>query len=181
VDRPRVLIAAGVAVLLIVGVIIVSLVYGSREREQAGQQPPPAPTRSGPVALVPVPAPQAGSADCATLLGKLPATLPSGDTVLKRATLADPAPRATAAWTDGTSDPVVLRCGLDKPAELTPTTDKLRSVSGVAWLPEDGTESTTWYLADRTVYVAVTIPSTAGTGVIQSMSEVVSANLAKKP
>jgi hypothetical protein len=75
---------------------------------------------------------------------------------------------------------VVLRCGLDKPVELTPTTDKLRSVSGVAWLPEDGAESTTWYLADRNVYVAVTIPATAGTGVIQGLSEVVSTNLPKK-
>jgi hypothetical protein len=180
VDRPRVLIAAGVAVLLIVGVIIVSLVYGSREREQAGQQPPTAPTRTGPLALVPVPAPQAGSADCATLMGRLPATLSSGDTVLKRAKLADPAPPGTAAWTDEKSEPVVLRCGLDKPAELTPTTDKLRSVSGVAWLPADGPESTTWYLADRNIYVAVTIPATAGTGVIQGLSEVVSANLPKK-
>jgi len=113
-------------------------------------------------------------------MGKLPARLPSGDTVLKRATLAEPAPPATAAWTDAKSDPVVLRCGLDRPAELTPTT-QLRAVSGVAWLPEDGPEATTWYLADRNVYVALTIPATTGTGVIQDLSATIAHTLPKKP
>jgi hypothetical protein len=177
VDRPRVVVAAGLAVLLIAGVIIVSLVFGSREQDQASA--PPSPTRTGPVALVPVPAPSAGSADCDSLLRKLPATLQSGSTVLSKAALAEPAPPATAAWTDQRSDPVVLRCGLDRPAELTPTT-QTRAVSGVQWLPVDGAESTTWYLVDRPVYVAVTVPATAGTGPLQDLSDLIGKTLPRR-
>lgn len=176
------LVAAAAAVLLVVGVITVSLVFGSRgggEAAPSSSAPSPsAPIRTGPVALVPVPAPAAGSPDCATLVAKLPATLQSGSTVLAKAELAAPAPPATAAWTDQRSDPVVLRCGLDRPAELTPTTN-LRAVSGVSWLPIDGAESTTWYLVDRSVYVAVTIPASAGTGPLQDLSDLIGKTLPK--
>ncbi|TCO57032.1 uncharacterized protein DUF3515 [Actinocrispum wychmicini] len=172
------LVAAVAAVLLIVGVIIVSLVFGSRGRDRASPTPPD-PTRTGPVALGPVIAPAAGSPECGTLLTKLPATLQSGSTVLAKVPLREPAPPATAAWADQRADPVVLRCGLDRPAELTPTTT-LRAVSGVSWLPVDGTDSTTWYLADRTVYVAVTIPATAGTGPLQDLSDLIGKTLPKK-
>jgi hypothetical protein len=168
-------VSAVLAVLLLAGVIIASLVFGSRE-QTAG---PPPPTRTGPVALVPVPAPAAGSPDCAALLEKLPATLQSGSTVLTRAQLAEPAPPASVAWTDQRSDPVVLRCGLDKPAELTPTTN-LRAVDGVAWLAIDGEQSTTWYLADRAVYVAVTVPVTAGTGPLQDISALIGRTMRKQ-
>jgi Protein of unknown function (DUF3515) len=178
VDRPRVVIAAGLAVLLIAGVIIVSLVFGSREGDQAASPPPPA--RTGPVALVPVPAPSAGSADCDSLVRNLPATLQSGSTVLSKATLAEPAPPASAAWTDQRTEPVVLRCGLDRPAELTPTTNT-RAVSGVQWLPVEGAESTTWFVVDRTVYVALTVPATAGTGPLQDISDLVGKVLPRKP
>jgi Protein of unknown function (DUF3515) len=176
VDRPRVVIAAVLAVLLLAGVIITSLVFGSRE--QAAEPPPP--TRTGPVALVPVPAPAAGSPDCGTLLENLPATLQSGSTVLSRAQLAEPAPPASVAWTDQRTDPVVLRCGLDKPAELTPSTDKLRAVDGVSWLAIDGTDATTWYLVDRAVYVAVTVPASAGTGPLQDITALIGRTMPKK-
>ncbi|MET0234346.1 MAG: DUF3515 domain-containing protein [Kibdelosporangium sp.] len=171
-DRPRVLIAAGLAVLLLAGVIIASLVFGSRE--QTAEPSPP--TRTGPVALVPVPAPAADSADCGTLLSNLPATLQSGSTVLAKAQLAEPAPPASAAWTDQRSDPVVLRCGLEKPAELTATT-QTRAIDGVQWLPVEGELSTTWYLVGRAVYVAVTVPASAGTGPLQDISTLVNRNL----
>jgi hypothetical protein len=167
-----------VAVLLIAGVIIVSLVFGSRERDQAAAPGEP-PARTGPVALVPVPAPSAGSADCVTLIGKLPATLQSGSTVLSKATVAEPAPPAVAAWTDQRTDPVVLRCGLDRPAELTPTT-QTRAVNGVNWLPIDGPDATTWYLVDRSVYVAVTVPATTGTGPLQEISDLIARTVPKR-
>jgi hypothetical protein len=168
VNRTRVVIVASLAVLLIAGVIAVSLVFGSRSDDP--------PKRTGPVALVPVPAPAAGSADCTTLLTKLPATLQSGSTQLSKAELASPAPPATAAWTDQRTDPVVLRCGLDKPAEITPTT-QTRAVDGVQWLPVDGAEATTWFTVDRTVFVALTIPTTAGTGPLQDISKTVGQTL----
>ncbi|MFC0109110.1 DUF3515 domain-containing protein [Kibdelosporangium aridum] len=180
-DRTRVVIATGLAGLLVAGVIIVSLVFGSGDDQTAEPAVPPAPLRTGPVALVPVPAPNAGSADCTTLVQKLPATLQSGSTTLTKAALAEPAPPASAAWTDQRSDPVVLRCGLDKPAELTSTTQNLRAIDGVAWLPLDSETATTWYLADRPVYVALTIPRGAGTGPLQDISSLIGKTLPKKP
>ncbi|MCE7007822.1 DUF3515 domain-containing protein [Kibdelosporangium philippinense] len=180
-DRPRILIAAGLAGLLVVGVIIVAIVFGSRTDELAEPAVPPAPLRTGPVALVPVPAPNAGSADCTTLVQKVPATLQSGSTTLTKAALAEPAPPASVAWTDQRSDPIVLRCGLDKPAELKPDTQNLRAIDGVAWLPIDSETATTWYLADRPVYVALTIPRGTGTGPLQDISSLIGKTLTKKP
>ena len=183
-DRSRVSgvtvgISAGLAVLLIAGVIIISLVFGSKAREQPAALPPP--TRTGPVALVPVPAPSAGSPDCESLVRNLPATLQSGSTVLSKAPLAEPAPPASAAWTDQRSEPVVLRCGLDRPAELTPDTQKLRAITGVQWLPVEGENATTWYVVDRPVYVALTVPVDAGTGPLQDISTTIGKVLSRKP
>ncbi len=166
-NRTRVVIAASLSVVLIAGVIVFGIVVRSQE--------PPA----KPVALVPVPAPQATSADCTALLGKLPESLQSGSTVLGKAALAAPAPPATAAWTDNQSEPVVLRCGLDKPAELGPTT-QTRAIDGVQWLPIDGADATTWFTVDRTVFVALTVPTTAGTGPLQDISKAVGQFLPKK-
>jgi hypothetical protein len=173
VNRTRVVIAASLAVLLIAGVITVGLIFGSSAPDEQSA------TRTGPVALVPVPAPQAGSPDCTTLVSKLPAALQSGSTTLSKAELATPAPPATAAWTDQRTDPVILRCGLDRPAEITPTT-QTRAVDGVQWLPVDGAGATTWFTVDRTVYVALTVPATAGTGPLQDISTVVGKTLPKR-
>jgi hypothetical protein len=114
------------------------------------------------------------------LLKNLPASLQSGSTVLAKAQLAEPAPPAAAAWTDQRSDPVVLRCGLEKPAEFTSLTNT-RAVDGVQWLPVEGEQSTTWYLVDRTVYVAVTVPASAGTGPLQDLSALIGKTLPRKP
>ncbi|HEU5469043.1 MAG TPA: DUF3515 domain-containing protein [Actinophytocola sp.] len=162
-------VSVGLAGLLVVGVIVLGKLVGS-----AGDP-------ESPVALVSVDAPQAGSAACATLIGALPAELTSGSAVLHRLPLASPAPPATMAWgTGGSAEPVVLRCGLNRPPELTPTA-QLREISGVRWLPVPGARATTWYLADRAVFVALTVPDGAGTGVLQGVSETVGRNLAASP
>ena len=155
--------AIGWAVLLLSGVITASLLRGNGE-----DTAPPA----GPLALAGVPAPVAGSPECGTLLAALPATLPGKNGALTRAELAAPTPPGTVAWTGGVSRPVVLRCGLDRPAELIPTAG-LRAVSGIQWLPVEATDGTmTWYLVDRPVYVAFTVPADAGTGPLQDVSTV---------
>jgi hypothetical protein len=68
---------------------------------------------------------------------------------------------------------VVLRCGLARPPELTATSE-LRLISGVNWLPVPGDGASTWYLVDKRVFVALTVPGTAGTGPLQQISETVS-------
>lgn len=156
-------VAIVLALLLLVGVITASLWRGNDE-----DTTPPA----GPLALAGVPAPAAGSPECGALLAALPATLPGKNAALARAELAEPTPPGTAAWIGDVSRPVVLRCGLDRPAELTPTA-QLRLVSGVRWLPVEATDgTTTWYLVDRPVYVALTVPADAGTGPLQDVSAV---------
>jgi uncharacterized protein DUF3515 len=167
--RPLIGVAVGLVVVLAVGVIVVSLLLGGGTGGQSA--PPPAPAKTGPVALGPVPAPAAGSAECSTLLAALPPTLPGDTQPLRRAQLAQPAPQATVAWDDpqSQSEPVVLRCGLERPPELTPTSE-LRDISGVLWLPVEGDGATSWYLVDRPVYVALTVPADTGTGPLQDVS-----------
>jgi hypothetical protein len=168
-------VAAGLAVVLVLGVIIMSRVLGGDETDQAAPTTvPPRPT--GPLALVGVDAPDAGNPACTSLVDALPAELPSKGTTLKRQPLAEPAPPAAAAWAGDRGEPVVLRCGLAKPAELQPTAS-LKEISAVNWLPIEGAGAWTWYTVDRPVYVAVTIPGDAGTGVIQELSDTIAKTL----
>ncbi|WP_018682093.1 DUF3515 domain-containing protein [Actinokineospora enzanensis] len=162
-SRTAVVTGAVLAGVLAVGVVVASrLLPGADEPAE----------RSGPVGLVPVDAPTAGSAECAALLAALPAELPNGDKPLAKLPLMDPAPQGAVAWGDRVGDPVVLRCGLGKPPELAPDS-ALRAVSGVQWLPVDGETSSTWFVVDRPVYVALTQPHDVGTGPLQTVSEVV--------
>ena len=106
--------------------------------------------------------------------------LPSGTDMLPRRELAAPAPLATVAWGDAKHDPVVLRCGLERPGELTPTS-QLRVISDVQWLQVPGSGSSTWFVVDRAVYVALTVPYDAGTGPLQDVSTTVRDLLPKQP
>lgn len=173
-SRVTLFVAAGLAAVLVVGVIIASKVLGGTDEAAAptSTSPEPPPRPAGPLALVPVDAPDAGAPACTALVDALPAELPSNGKRLKRLPIADPAPAAAAAWAGDRGEPVVLRCGLGKPAEYRPTA-KLRQIDEVNWLPVEGDGATTWYTVDRPVYVALTIPDDAGTGVVQEMSETI--------
>jgi hypothetical protein len=169
--RVTLFVAAGIAAVLVIGVIIVSQVMGGDDT--AAPASTTEPTRpSGPLALVTVDAPDAGSASCTNLVTALPANLPSNGKELERLVLAEPAPPAAAAWAGDRGEPVVMRCGLVKPQELQPGV-QLRNVDGVNWLPIEGDGATTWITVDRPVYIALTIPEDAGTGVVQQMSETI--------
>ncbi|GAA3055262.1 DUF3515 domain-containing protein [Actinokineospora globicatena] len=177
-SRTAVTTAAVLAGLLVVGVVVVRLLLpDDPERvavNQAGQttQAP----RTGPVGLVPVDAPDSASTECAGLTSALPDVLPNNGKTLPRLPIADPAPVGAAAWGDQVGDPVVLRCGLGKPPELT-NTAALREVSKVRWLVIEGDGAATWFAVDRPVYVALTLPAGLGTGPLQTVSEVVGQRL----
>jgi hypothetical protein len=162
--------AASLVALLIVGVVVGRFVAGAHANSAANT----------PVAVASVAAPDASSAACASLMGSLPAALPSHGSQLPRRKLAQPAPPATTAWAkDG--PPVVLRCGVAEPAELTPTSHLL-SVSGVGWLRVNGHGGeTTWYAVDRQVYVALSAPPGVGTGPLQVVSRSVGTTLPAQP
>jgi hypothetical protein len=167
--RLLIIIAAVLAAGLAVGVGIFGLTMNTGNDTQA---------MSGPLPLVPVPAPQAGSPQCAALIGALPAALTSNGAKLTTRQIAAPAPPATVAW--GGAEPVVLRCGLDKPPELTPTA-QLRVINGVQWLQVAGEGAATWYVVDREVYTALTVPASAGTGPLQEVSDTIAAKLKPQP
>jgi hypothetical protein len=129
-----------------------------------------------PVSMGAIPAPQAESADCASLLDALPEKV--GD--FTHAQLADPAPAGAAAWQKFDSEPIKLRCGLDRPYEFVKGVG-IQEVNGVQWFEvsgqDSGLDASTWYAVDRPVYVAVTLPDGSGTGPIQDLSNTIAATL----
>lgn len=177
---PPLLVALALGAMLVIGVGVAGILVGGAKAN------PPAPPVStaeatAPFPLVPVDAPQAGSPSCTALLAGLPAKLTDGKTALHRRPIANPAPDAVAVWGGtATTDPVVLRCGIERPPELKPTAELLE-VSGVEWFKIDGDDSATWYAVDRPVVIALTLPSGKGTGPIQDISTAIGATLKPVP
>lgn len=114
--------------------------------------------------------PGADTAACKALMPVLPQTVDD----LPRRTLEGQV-TAVAAWGDPA---VILRCGIDSPQELT-CSAALVQINGVSWLQltEAGLDTTTYLAADRSVRIAVTLPTATGTGAIGRLSEVIAATL----
>lgn len=103
-------------------------------------------------AAQPTPSGQSGEAACARVLGALPLRL------------GDLNPRAvTAQWVVAWGDPpIVLRCGIARPAALTPASGALViNINGVNWLPVQQKDATIFTAIDRPVYVEVTVPKSS--------------------
>jgi hypothetical protein len=140
----------------------------------AGRQP-----SAAPVPIPAVPAPQAADPACHTLLGALPDRLGA----FRRAAAADPAPEGAAAWrSDPATEPVILRCGLDRPGEFVVGVP-LQLVDDVQWfrIGGDAGLGTTWFAVDRPVYVALTLPADSGPTAIQEVSAVIARTLPARP
>lgn len=171
-DGPsRVLIIAGVALAVTAIGVILAIA--------AIRQPPAHPPE--PLAVPAVPAPQAGAPACQALIAALPQRL--GD--YQRAPLAQPAPEGAAAWRAAAdSPPVVLRCGLERPADFV-VGSPIQNVDKVQWFEATtqsaGEARSTWYTVDRPVYVALTLPSGSGPTPIQQLSEVIDRTIAAVP
>jgi Protein of unknown function (DUF3515) len=127
-----------------------------------------------PVAIPTVPAPHAQDASCRTLLERLPQQLGK----YQRAPTVQPTPAGTAAWrADDDAEPVVLRCGLERPADFV-VGSPIQLVDRVQWFDEADRQSgqadrSTWYTVDRPVYVALTLPSGSGPTPIQQLSDLI--------
>jgi hypothetical protein len=163
---PRsVLIAAiGLAVAAIVAVLAIAVL----------RQPPP---QEKPVPIVTVPAPKAASPECTALMAALPEQL--GD--YRRAPAAEPAPPGAAAWrAESDADPVILRCGLDRPAEFV-VGAPIQVVEPVQWFELADADRSTWFAVDRPVYIALTLPAGSGPTPIQEISAAISQAMPDKP
>jgi hypothetical protein len=161
---PRALLIAAivVAAAAIIGILVVAVLRQS----PPGQQP---------VAIASVPAPKGDSAECRAVLGALPDQL--GE--YRRAPAAQPAPQGAAAWTAG-GEPIILRCGLDRPAEFV-VGSPLQVVNEVQWFELTDQGRSTWFAVDRAVYVALTLPQGSGPTPIQEISDVITKSLPAKP
>ena len=163
---PRsVLIAAiGLGVAAIVAVLAIAVL----------RQPPP---QVKPVPIVTVPAPKAASPECTALMAALPEQL--GD--YRRAPAAEPAPPGAAAWrAESDADPVILRCGLDRPAEFV-VGAPIQVVEPVQWFELADADRSTWFAVDRPVYIALTLPSGSGPTPIQEISEAIAQTMPAEP
>ncbi|WUC08011.1 DUF3515 domain-containing protein [Nocardia sp. NBC_00565] len=162
---PPALIATAVALpVVLVVAVLVAAVLARR-----------APTEREPLVLGPVPAPAATGPACTTLLPALPVDL--GD--YSKSTLVEPAPPATRAWqrADG-GDPIVLRCGLERPLEFNRAA-ALQIVNGVQWFEarDPAAKASTWFAVDRETYLALTVPDGSGPTPLQGVSDTITANL----
>lgn len=130
-----------------------------------------------PVAIAAVPAPQAAEPACRALLQTLPQRL--GD--YRRVPAVQPAPEGTAAWRRGHNDePVVLRCGLDRPADFVKGSP-IQVVDRVQWFQVGADDRSTWYTVDRPVYVALTLPPGSGPAPIQQLSDLIDRSMPAVP
>lgn len=184
---PRVVLVIAVALglLLAAGVATVGVI-GSQMRSGQEQAAPKTSDskaqqarRTGPLALPPVPAPDAASRECDAVLSALPRELEIDGDPVGRRELVQPAPEAVVAWGDAHHDPVTLRCGITAPAELKPTS-RLVVISGVSWLPISRADKTTWLAVDRPVHVALTASRSAGSAPVQTVSRILADTLPKR-
>jgi Protein of unknown function (DUF3515) len=163
--RALLVVALSVAVAAAAAVLVIAVMRSQPQRER-------------PLVIPAVSAPQANAPECATLMAALPQRL--GD--YPRTTPADPAPPATAAWRSGDTEPVLLRCGLGRPADFV-VGSPIQVVNTVQWfrVDEHGTGRATWFVVDRPVYVALTLPQGTGATPIQEISDIVAAKLTAVP
>lgn len=129
-----------------------------------------------PVRLAAVPAPHADDAACRAVLDALPQQL--GD--YRRAEVAAPAPAGAAAWTADTGETVILRCGLDRPADFV-VGSPIQIVDAVQWFEVREADRATWYAVDRRVYLALTLPPGSGPTPIQQLSDLIAGTVAAEP
>lgn len=155
---------------LVVAVAAIATVLGIAATRQTPDQP---------VAIASLPAPQADSETCRALLGALPDRL--GD--FQRAAAVAPAPAGTAAWRAGAGgDPVILRCGLDRPPEFV-VGSAIQMVNSVQWfeIADPDAQRSTWVSVDRPVYIALTLPNQSGPTPIQTLSDLIARTMPAVP
>ncbi|MGV0627081.1 DUF3515 domain-containing protein [Mycolicibacter minnesotensis] len=166
-DRPLrlALIAA-----LVFAVLAVGAALAVAATHHPGRQP------AQPVRVAAVPAPHADSPDCRAVLDALPQQL--GD--YRRAELAEPAPQGAAVWAAHEGQEVVLRCGLDRPADFV-VGSAIQRVDNVQWFEVREGDRATWYAVDRKVYLALTLPTGSGPTPIQELSDLIAETVPAVP
>lgn len=121
-------------------------------------------------------APQSSSTQCSAFVAALPATFEGfGDKQI-----ADDG-RVTWSSDDGSS-PITLRCGVDRPTELSPSSN-LQVVNPVQWFitETDEVSGQAYVCVDHRPYVALWVPANAGNAPITDISAVIAKELESAP
>lgn len=153
-------------IVLIAALVLAVAAVGAALAVAAAHQPGRPPT--GPLRVAAVPAPHADDPACHAVLKALPQQL--GD--YRRTEIAPPAPAGVAAWATDAGEPVVLRCGLDRPADFV-VGSPIQVVDKVQWFQVREGDRATWYAVDRQVYLALTLPAGSGPTPIQELSDLI--------
>jgi Protein of unknown function (DUF3515) len=104
----------------------------------------------GSVSVEPTRPSGAAAAACRTLVDRLPDEVAGADS-----RPVQPANSLAASWGD---PPIVLRCGVAKPAELRPSSH-CTEINGVGWFAERATRGYIFTTIGRAAFVEVTVPS----------------------
>ncbi|HEX3733373.1 MAG TPA: DUF3515 domain-containing protein [Mycobacteriales bacterium] len=111
----------------------------------------------GPVTVAPVTRSVQDQQRCRALIAALPDNLLGHGRPVTAKTdreRQDPAAEYAAAWSDPA---IVLRCGVGRPASLTPSA-QLIGVQGVDWVAATTNSGTTWTTVSLPMYVELTVP-----------------------
>jgi Protein of unknown function (DUF3515) len=127
----------------------------------------------GPVEVAAPPSSAAAARGCPAVISHLPVVLDG-----RQSRPAQSVSPYVAAWGD---PPVVLRCGVPRPAAFVQTAE-LTVVNGVQWLAEPRKDATVWTAVDREVYVEVTVPAPySGAAVVDLSAALTQALPARHP
>jgi hypothetical protein len=123
-------------------------------------------------------APERNSPECAKFIATLPERF---DGFGARETADD----GLVTWAPGdqVAGPVQVRCGVDRPESLSPTSG-LQVVDPVQWFSVSATTEAKgflWYAVDHRPYVAIWLPENVGNGPIQQLSQLIDQNLQSAP
>ncbi|MEO6885064.1 MAG: DUF3515 domain-containing protein [Jatrophihabitantaceae bacterium] len=147
-------------------IVIVGLVIGRTGNNDSGTHPPR--TIGAPLPALILAAPPSNPATvapCVKVLAALPVEL---DSLAPRIVHPTPDSPFVVAWGD---PPVVLRCGVDRPANLQPgSADFVPVVNGVAFFETDVADGTVYTSIDRATYIEVTLPKSIGAGPLPALA-----------
>lgn len=165
-DEPR-LSPALIATLIAVPVMVIAGFIAFAALKYSGDEPAPSPVESyatgGP-----------GAELCADFIEKLPAQL--GE--FNDKTIDD----TTVRWRKADSDPIVLRCGVQRPADFAPTSS-LQVINPIQWFLTDTVDGVgqAYVSVDHRPYIAMWLPAGAGNAPITDVSGLIAEHLKASP
>ena len=170
---------AAVAATAVALPVTALLVLAVNDPVGSGRTPTPAPTAAGnsPEVLPPLrvdpppPLPAAGQKACQELISALPVTL--GERTARPVDSSSP---YVVAWGE---PPVVLRCGVPRPAALRPDSEVL-DISGVTFFAERRGDRTAYTAVDRAVYVETVAPTAEASGPAARLATAISRALPRR-